>query len=100
MESAKTPPITDACTIQCISVNPTYLLSITRFSILSLSPVYKSRSFSVEAMQTIGLLVDESIILGHKLPADFRRVDGRSSGHDESEPAFPRSDELLVNAKL
>ena len=42
------------------------------------------RCFCVEAVQTVWLLVDKSIILGNELPADFRRIDGRVVGHDEA----------------
>ena len=40
------------------------------------------RGFIVETMQTIGVLVDEGVVLGDELPADFRGIDGRVVGHD------------------
>lgn len=44
----------------------------------------KRRGFSVEAVQTIGLLVDKGVILRNELPADLGGVDGRPSCHDET----------------
>lgn len=62
----------------------THLLAVTRFAVLPLSSMNKSRGFSVETVQTIGLLIDESVVLRNELPADFGRVDGGSSCHDET----------------
>ena len=42
----------------------------------------ESRGFIVEAVQTIGVLVDEGVVLRDELPADFGRVDSRVVGHD------------------
>ena len=42
----------------------------------------EGRCLGVKAVQTIGLLVDESVVLGNELPADFRRIDGGLVGHD------------------
>jgi hypothetical protein len=41
------------------------------FAILTFHAVDKGGGFSVEAMQTIGLLVKKSIIFWNKLPSDF-----------------------------
>ena len=35
----------------------------------------EGRGFCVETVQAVGVLVDESVILGNKLPADLRRND-------------------------
>jgi hypothetical protein len=53
----------------------TYELTVARFTILAFDTVNKSGDFSVKAVQTIGLLVEKSIIFWNKLPSDFRRVD-------------------------
>lgn len=42
----------------------------------------EGRGLSVEAMQTIGVLVDEGIVLRDELPADFGGIDSRVVGHD------------------
>ena len=44
----------------------------------------ESRGFIVEAVQTIGVLVDEGVVLRDELPADFGRIDGGRAvgGHD------------------
>lgn len=60
----------------------TYLLTVARLSILALGAVNKRRGFRVEAVQAIRLLVDESVVLGNELPANFRRIDG-GVGHAE-----------------
>ena len=44
----------------------------------------ESRGFIVEAVQTIGVLVDEGVILGHELPADLGGIDRRGVGHGEA----------------
>lgn len=53
----------------------TYMLTKARFDFLSLVAMTESRRFCVEAMQTIGLFVNKCIVLGNKLPSDFRRND-------------------------
>lgn len=60
----------------------TYLLTVARFSILALGAVNERRGFRVEAVKAIRLLVDESVVLGNELPANFRRIDG-GVGHAE-----------------
>ena len=41
--------------------------------------------FGVEAMQTIGLFVNKSVVLRHELPSNLGRVNSRGSvGHDEA----------------
>lgn len=52
------------------------MLAIARLPIFALCTVNESRCFSVEAMQTIGLLVDEGVVLRDELPANLRRVNG------------------------
>ena len=42
----------------------------------------ESGGLSIEAMQTIGVLVDEGVVLRDELPADFGGIDGRVVGHD------------------
>jgi ribosomal protein L13E len=60
------------------------MLAKARFALLALVAVDEGRGFCVEAMQTIGLLVHKGVILGNKLPSDFRRhdvlVDGGRGG--------------------
>lgn len=48
------------------------MLTIARLHVLTLNPMNECRYFSVEAMKTVGLLVDISVVLGYKLPANFR----------------------------
>jgi hypothetical protein len=69
-----------------------HLLTVAWLAILTLSAMDEGGRFSVKTMQTIWLLIDESIVLGNKLPSDLRRNDvvmnsGRVSvrivGHDE-----------------
>jgi hypothetical protein len=50
-----------------------YLLAIAWRSILALSAMNEGGGFGVKAMQTIGLLVDISVILRDKLPSNFGR---------------------------
>lgn len=52
-----------------------YKLTVTRFAILAFSAVNEGRAFGVETVQTIGLLVDEGVVLGHKLPSNLGRND-------------------------
>jgi hypothetical protein len=47
------------------------MLAKARFTLLALGTMDKGRGFCVEAMQTIGLFVNKSVILGNKLPSDF-----------------------------
>lgn len=66
-------------------VEGTYRLAVTWYALFTLSTVDKSRSFSVEAMQTIGIFVNKSVILRDELPADFRRIDWSGCvGHNEA----------------
>ena len=71
----------------------THLLSKTRPAILSLSSVNERRVFGIETMQPIRVLVHEGIVLRDELPTDFRGIDGRFVGHDDSADG-------AVNAKL
>ena len=48
-----------------------HLLTVTRLAVLALRAVDEGRVFFVEAVQAIGLLVDEGIVLWNKLPADL-----------------------------
>jgi hypothetical protein len=52
-----------------------HLLTVAWLAVLTLSAMDEGRSFSVKTVQTIWLLIDESIILGNKLPSDLRRND-------------------------
>jgi hypothetical protein len=49
----------------------TYQLTVAWFSVLALDAMDKRGGFRVEAMQTIWLLVEKSIIFWDKLPANF-----------------------------
>lgn len=51
----------------------TYLLPEAWLNILSLGPVDEGGVFVVEAVQTVGLLVDEGVILRDELPTNFGR---------------------------
>ena len=63
----------------------TYLLTEAWFTVLALRAVDECGGLRVEAMQTIGLLVDKGIVLRDKLPADLGRIDGGCRvGHDVS----------------
>ena len=44
----------------------------------------EGRGFCVETVQAVGVLVDEGVVLRDELPADFRGIDGRVVGHDET----------------
>lgn len=57
-----------------------YLLTVAWLTILTLRAMNEGRGFCVETVQTIGLLVDKSIILRNKLPSDFRRDDRGGGG--------------------
>ncbi|KAI0676433.1 hypothetical protein C8Q78DRAFT_20238 [Trametes maxima] len=59
------------------------LLAETWLAILALGAVNERRRLVVEAVQTIGVLVDEGVVLRDELPAHFRGIDGRVVGHDE-----------------
>lgn len=62
----------------------TNLLTEAWLAVLSLSAVNESGGFSVKAVQTVGVLVDEGVVLGDELPADFRGIDRRvGGGHDD-----------------
>ena len=61
----------------------THLLAKTWLAVLTLSTVNKRRCLGVEAVQTIGVLVDEGVVLRNELPADLGRVHG-GVGHDET----------------
>jgi hypothetical protein len=67
-------------------------LTVARLGFLTFGAMHESGAFSVETMQTIGLLIDKGIILRNKLPSNFRRndvaVNGRRrcrSSHDDDE---------------
>jgi hypothetical protein len=53
----------------------TYLLTVAWLAVLALSAMDESRRFSIKTVQTIGLFIDESIVLGNKLPSNLRRND-------------------------
>ena len=61
----------------------THLLAKTWLAVLTLSTVNKRRCLGVEAVETIGVLVDEGVVLRNELPADLGRVHG-GVGHDET----------------
>ena len=61
-------------------LNLAYLLTKARFSILAFGSVDEGRGFCIETVQAIGVLVDEGVVLGHKLPADLRGHDTGTSG--------------------
>lgn len=65
------------------SENASYLLAETWLAVLALSTVNERGRLVVEAVQTVGVLVDKGVVLGDELPADFRRVDGRVVSHRE-----------------
>lgn len=44
------------------------------FSVLAFDAMNKGGGFSVKAVQTMGLLIEKSIIFWNKLPSDLRRV--------------------------
>ena len=47
------------------------MLTVTRLAILALRAVNEGRRFFVEAVQAIGLLVDEGVVLRNELPANL-----------------------------
>lgn len=51
-----------------------YLLTIRRFTILTLSPMDEGRRLGVKTVQTVGLLIHECVVLWHELPSNFRRI--------------------------
>lgn len=53
----------------------TYLLAVAWFTVLTLSTMDESGSFSVKTMQPVWLLIDKSIVLGYELPTNFRGYD-------------------------
>ena len=55
------------------------MLTMTRRAIVTLRTVDERRLLLVEAMQAVGLLVDEGVVLRHELPANFSGV-GRLGG--------------------
>ena len=72
----------------------THLLTEAWLAVLTLSTVDKSRGFIVEAVQTIGVLVDEGVVLGDELPPDLGGDDagvvcgaGCRGGHDDCQGA-------------
>ena len=60
-------------------ISHTHLLAKARFTILSFSTVDEGRGFCIETVQAVGGLVDESVVLGDKLPADLRGDDAGAS---------------------
>ena len=51
------------------------MLSISGLGIVSLSAMGESGVLGIEAVEAVGLLVYEIVILRDELPANFRRVD-------------------------
>ena len=66
----------------------THLLTVAWLTILSFSAMDEGGVFIIKTMQTIGVFVDEGIVLRNKLPADLGRnntvVSSRSSGRRSS----------------
>ena len=60
----------------------THLLAKTWLAVLTLSTVNKRRCLGVEAVQTIGVLVDEGVVLRNELPTNFGRVNGGVCHHN------------------
>lgn len=62
----------------------TNLLAKTWLAVLALSTMNECGGLVVEAVQTVGVFVDESVVLGDELPANFRGIDGGGGavGHD------------------
>ena len=58
----------------------THLLAEAGFHLLSFSTMDKGRIFVVKAVKSMRLLVDEGVVLRHKLPSDFRRNNGVGLG--------------------
>ena len=71
----------------------THLLPKVRLHILSFGTMDKGGIFVVKAVQSVGLLVDEGVVLRHELPSNFRRnngvvlgvAGGEWGGHDDDE---------------
>ena len=65
--------------------NTTYLLPKAWLNILSFGSVDEGGVFVVEAVQTVGLLVDKGVVLRDELPANFggnnRRLRGTVGGN-------------------
>lgn len=83
----------------CLHGKHTYLLAKARFSILAFGSMDESGGFCVETVQTVGVLVDKSVVLGHKLPADLggndtgaSRVRVGLSAHDTIQMRYKRCD--------
>jgi hypothetical protein len=84
----------------------TNLLAVTGHNIFALRPMDKGRCFCVETMQTVGMLVDERVILWHELPSDLRRI-GSSSHvgvwchrHDSKRSSRYESSILSIDTKI
>lgn len=54
----------------------TYMLAVARCAIVTLRAMDKCRLLLVEAVQAVGLFVDKSVILRHKLPTNLSRIWG------------------------
>ena len=67
-----------------------HLLAKTRLAVFALSAVDEGRRFGVEAVQAIGVLIDEGVVLRHELPADLRGIDSRVVGHDGARGGLKR----------
>ena len=69
-----------------------HLLTVTRLAVLALRAVDEGGSFRVEAVEALGLLVDEGVVLRHELPADLGRIHRSSVSHGGgmSETRAPR----------
>jgi hypothetical protein len=50
-----------------------HLLTVARFTVLTLRAMDEGGTFSVKTVETTGLFIDESIVLGDKLPSDLGR---------------------------
>jgi hypothetical protein len=50
-----------------------FLLPVAGLHILSFRTVDESRIFVIKTVQPVRFLVDESVVLRHELPSDFRR---------------------------
>lgn len=64
-------------------VTLTHLLTVAWCDLLSLGTMNEGGCFSIKAMQSLWMFVDEGVILRHELPSDFGRNDrGIGVGHD------------------
>ena len=60
-------------------IKHTHLLAKARFTILPFGTMDEGRGFCIETVQAVGVLVDKSVVLGDKLPADLRGNDAGAS---------------------